>query len=96
MHSLYLICFALDDSECQEKRALMLIVLMLLKGNVTENLKRFYIEHQVCNIYVCDTFHCQLFMFFMNVQMFYCFYCMHTDHYHFNVDIVCYVRLMKT
>ena len=42
-----------DDPECQEKRALMLIVLLLLlKGNVAENMQQFYIEHQVCATYV--------------------------------------------
>ena len=41
-----------DDPECQEKRALMLIVLLLLKGNVAENMQQFYIEHQVRATYV--------------------------------------------
>lgn len=40
-----------DDCECNEKRALMLIVLLLMKGDARENLKQLYIEHEVRSIY---------------------------------------------
>ena len=35
----------IDDSECQEKRALMLIVLLLLKGNVAETLNQLKLSY---------------------------------------------------
>ena len=36
-----------DDSECDEKRALCLMVLFLVKGDVEGNLKQIYTESQV-------------------------------------------------